>query len=116
MVKVLRSSDRLYEFSHCQGGLKRGRVRREQLAREVRHFFQDREYIIQQAVELMTFDGGPVDLRAEVQRNGRGSWSWWAYPCAWAISRPPLPPMPGASPLKIFLVQPCISNRPSWSG
>ncbi|HOB86348.1 MAG TPA: YheC/YheD family protein [Bacillota bacterium] len=72
VVKVLRSSDRLYEFSHCQGGLKRGRVRREQLAREVRHFFQDREYIIQQAVELMTFDGGPVDLRAEVQRNGRG--------------------------------------------
>jgi hypothetical protein len=43
-----------------------------ELGRRIHRFFAGKQVLIQQAIDLPTIDNRIVDLRAEVQRNGRG--------------------------------------------
>ncbi len=46
----------------------------------ISNFFNDKPFIIQKGIDILTYKNNPVDMRAEVQRNGKGNLKIVAIP------------------------------------
>ncbi|MBB5172420.1 YheC/YheD family protein [Texcoconibacillus texcoconensis] len=49
------------------------------LMKVIRSFFQNKPFIVQKAIDLLTYQKRPLDLRCDVQRNGKGSLEFVAH-------------------------------------
>jgi hypothetical protein len=63
-----------YRYSYCsmQDEIKTNEVGLKQLKQTILEFFQRNPFVIQEAIDLLTWDGKIIDIRAELQRNGKG--------------------------------------------
>jgi hypothetical protein len=69
-----------YEYRYFVGKLATGKVNMNELLKVINRFFRGRDFIIQEPIDLIKYQGRKVDLRAEVQRNGRGELEIVAVP------------------------------------
>ncbi|NLY38031.1 MAG: YheC/YheD family protein [Firmicutes bacterium] len=74
VIKISRVSPHSYLYSYFQTRLYSGRVSSLQdLMRVIRGVIGNRAALVQQAVDLLQINGRIIDLRGELQRNGRGN-------------------------------------------
>jgi glutathione synthase/RimK-type ligase-like ATP-grasp enzyme len=59
---------------NINGQTKRQKVSVNQIVRMVKE--RKRDYVVQQGIPLMTYEGKPVDFRVSMQRNGNGNWQF----------------------------------------
>jgi len=78
------------EYRYFDGKLFSGIVDQQFFHRVLDGFFGDRGFIIQQPIDLITFNDSVVDLRAEMQRNGEGWLEIIAVPVRVGCSRSPI--------------------------
>lgn len=79
VMKLKRLPDRSYWYSYYRSYLlSSGELVRKHHSNwshfynEIAQFFAGKEVIMQEAIDVLTIQGRPVDLRAELQRNGQG--------------------------------------------
>lgn len=73
VLRIHKLSEDSYEYSYYRSGrLKVKQVNFHRLLTRIHTFFNQRKVIIQQAINLPVINSSIVDMRAEVQRNGRG--------------------------------------------
>jgi hypothetical protein len=72
VMRVQQRPGGVFQFSYDQGTPKVGRARFSRLKKRVRRFFGKKGFIIQEAILLPEAYGQRIDMRAEMQRNGRG--------------------------------------------
>lgn len=73
VMRVKKLSNGKYEYSYYVKKLVYHTVKsKSELLNIINGFFKGKKFIIQQAIDLITVNKGLVDLRAEVQRNGKG--------------------------------------------
>lgn len=81
VVKVAKSSENEYKFSYFDKKINIIKFNSfSKLINKIESFFEDKEFIIQSAIDIIRYDNKPVDLRATVQRNRKGEISIPAYP------------------------------------
>lgn len=73
VIRAIKLSGGAYEYSYFNNRLFRYKVNSfNDLIKGIVSFFGKRRFLIQQGIDLMTIDDKIVDLRAEVQKNGKG--------------------------------------------
>lgn len=73
VMSVKKLEDNVYEYAYSRKGkLRIQRVLWPMLLEKIYSFFKGRDLIIQEAIPLLRMDNRIIDLRAEVQRNGKG--------------------------------------------
>lgn len=93
VMKIMQLSDGSYEYCYFAGRLIIRKVFNGNLytmRQVINKFFGNQHFIIQQPIELLEIDGCKVDLRAEVQRNGRGELEIVAIPVRVGKKRSPI--------------------------
>lgn len=75
VIRVELLPDGGYRYSYYRDGLLtvRSIVGYPSLLKIVNKFFQGKQFMIQQGIELLKFNNKLIDMRAELQRNGNGS-------------------------------------------
>lgn len=73
ILRVDKLDSGTYKCGYLKGYLvNKAFFNKEQLLDEVHQFFQTEQFLLQQAVDLISFQRHLIDMRAEVQRNGQG--------------------------------------------
>lgn len=73
VMRVVKLPKRGYEYSYYADRVVAGRVRKiNDVVKEMNKFFHGKKVILQKAIDLQKVDQSIVDMRANVQRNGRG--------------------------------------------
>jgi hypothetical protein len=91
VMRVTRLAGGRYEYRCFVDKLIRRTVNsRAGLCRAVESFFQGRPFVIQQAIDLLEHEGRLVDLRAEMQRDGKGELAVVAVPVRVALPDSPI--------------------------
>ncbi len=81
VMRVTRLAGGKYEYCYFIEKLTRRKVhQKSSLHRAVDSFYKGRPFIIQQPIDLIEHEGGIIDLRAEMQRNGKGELEVVAIP------------------------------------
>lgn len=80
VLRVTKLPGSYYEYNYFAARPVTGKVSGGSLSRMIQNFFNKQNFIIQQPINLINYSGGKVDLRAEVQRNGRGQLEVVAVP------------------------------------
>ncbi|MEW5785845.1 MAG: YheC/YheD family protein [Bacillota bacterium] len=80
VMQITRLPNGYYEFSYFVRNLTSRRVPLNSLYQVIHDFFGGKDFIIQEPIDLIEIDGMKVDLRSEVQRNGRGDLEIVAVP------------------------------------
>ena len=106
VMQVSRLPGDILEYSYYDGRLFIQRASNASLPRIVAHFFGKADVIMQQPIDLISIADRKADLRAEMQRNGKGLLKLSACRCGSAMPAPRSLPMQPATALKIFW--PCL--------
>ena len=73
VVRVKLRQDNFFEYSYVDDRLRLEVAESwDQLVNFYRPFYDRRKFIVQEAINVLRFNGQHVDFRAELQRNGRG--------------------------------------------
>ncbi|WP_157834959.1 YheC/YheD family protein [Desulfofalx alkaliphila] len=73
VIRLKQLGEERYEYSRFNNEMYLVKVDGfNKLISEIKGFFQNKEFLIQQAIDLLTIDNKIIDLRAEVQKNGNG--------------------------------------------
>lgn len=92
VVRLKRLPGGYCEYSHLAGRLaiRKGRMDSKLFRAALTGIFNDAPYIIQQPIDLISYDGRHVDLRGELQRNRRGELEVVAVPVRIAMKNSPV--------------------------
>ncbi len=91
-----------YEYNYFTDRPVVRKVNGDSLPRILDNFFKDHSFIVQQPIDLINFADGKVDLRAEVQRNGRGELEIVAVPVRVGRSGSPITTHASSYPFEDF--------------
>lgn len=81
VARIIKLSDSEYELSHFYEGTLKYKVNsQEELLEKIKEIFKDKKVIIQSAIDVLQINGRNADMRATVQRNGKGKVSITALP------------------------------------
>ncbi|MEW5786172.1 MAG: YheC/YheD family protein, partial [Bacillota bacterium] len=72
VMQITRLLDGMYDYRFFKKRLISRKATVSELYRVLNLFFEGKAFIIQQPIDLIEIDGQKIDLRAEVQRNGKG--------------------------------------------
>lgn len=74
VIRVIKQRNGVYNYSYSKNGklIKNEAEDVKNLLERIHQFFNGKEFIVQQAVPLLKRNNQIIDLRAEVQRNGKG--------------------------------------------
>lgn len=68
----------------------------------IRSFFKGTSFIVQEAIDVLTFDGGSVDLRILIQKGETGEWEITANPVRFGMANCPITSTKSGSTVKVF--------------
>ncbi|WP_041720967.1 YheC/YheD family endospore coat-associated protein [Alkaliphilus metalliredigens] len=73
VIRVIKLPEGGYELSYLKDRLYVHKIDNDNdVVNKIQSFFGEKKFLIQQAIDLITIDKKIVDLRAEVQKNGKG--------------------------------------------
>ncbi|MBB5172484.1 YheC/YheD family protein [Texcoconibacillus texcoconensis] len=91
VVRVNKQADGSLKYRHFKRHLRTKRVQSaEELYHNMKKLFGRRQLLIQETIHLLTFKEAIVDMRAEVQRNGKGELEIAALPVRRSQKRSPI--------------------------
>lgn len=74
-------------------------------------FFRRQEFILQQPIDLLTFNGRKIDMRAEMQRNGRGELKLVATPVRVGRGQSPITTHASSYPFEKYFKEVLAYNK-----
>lgn len=87
VIRVRKQSGSLYEYSYFKDNIVRGNVYSlEELVRIADDLMDNRGFIIQQGIDVLTYQNNKVDFRVLVQRDGSGQWQITSMPVRIAVN------------------------------
>ena len=87
IIRVRKQPDLLYEYSYFKDRIVQGYVNSlEELILVARDLMNNRSFIIQQGIDVLTHQGNKVDVRVLVQRDEKGIWQITSMPTRIAVN------------------------------
>lgn len=87
VIRVRKESSLQYEYSYYKEGIVRGDVHSlDELIDIANKLMDNRSFIIQQGIDVLTYQNNKVDIRVLVQRDGRGVWRNTSMPVRIAVN------------------------------
>lgn len=104
VMRVNKLSNGGYEYSYYVNELVCNSVQsNSELLDIINDFFKGRKFVMQEAIDLLTVNNGLVDLRAEVQRNGKGKLEIIGVSVRNGITKSPITTHANSYPIDYFL-------------
>lgn len=87
VIRVRKQGSSQYEYSYFKDTIVQGSVRTlDELVAIATNLMGNRDFIIQQGIDVLTYADNKVDLRVLVQRNRRGEWQITSMPVRIAVN------------------------------
>ncbi len=87
IIRVRRQSDSTYEYSYFKEKIVHGYAKSlEELILVAKNLMNNRSFILQQGIDVLTYLGNKVDIRVLVQRDGKGIWQIISMPTRIAVN------------------------------
>ncbi|WP_096439449.1 YheC/YheD family protein [Alteribacter populi] len=103
-VMSVKKVGRSYECCYFRKRLRRIRLRHfHLLIRKIKQFYKGQPFIIQQPIQLLKLKGRLLDIRAEVQRDGKNNLQVVGECMRWGNARSPITTHANSYPLETFL-------------
>lgn len=91
VMSITKISDNKYQYSFYSKQVVSGEVKDlYALFRVIHTFFKGKKVLVQQAIDLLTVDNRIVDIRGELQRNGKGELEITAAPARMGTKNAPI--------------------------
>ena len=90
VLRLKSMPDGAIECSYYSGAVNTRVVQTGALFSFINSFFRNRKFVIQQSIDLLEYKGSKVNLRAELQRNGRGRLEIAGIPVRVALAGSPI--------------------------
>jgi hypothetical protein len=103
IIRVIALPEGGYEYSYFIHRLQVIKVKNfNHLLDTILHFYSNKKFIIQEAIDLITINDSIVDMRAEVQKDGQGKITLAAIPVRVSISNSPITTHAASYPFEYF--------------
>lgn len=87
VIRVRKQDEGVYEYSYFKENVIKGVTQSvKELIEETNNLMNDKSFIIQEGIDVLTYQDNKVDLRVLVQRDGMGVWRITSIPVRIAVN------------------------------